>query len=144
MELRFESISGDNCHWSIKHTILNSFNMVMSFYMIISMHLIILFSQFNLVCDRSYYASLTQSAYMVGYIFSGILLAHMSDKYGRKPIAWLSMILELITTLCTALASNYWIYLISRFLLGFASLGEWMSLEILRERNNFSVEIKLL
>src|SRR5581483_11398807 len=102
----------------------------------------LLFSQFNLVCDRAYYASLTQSAFMAGYIFSGILLAHMSDKYGRRPIAWLSMILELITTLSTALASNYWIYLISRFLLGFATIGEWMSLEILRERNNFTIEIK--
>jgi len=72
---------------------------------------------------------------MVGYIFAGTILAHMSDKFGRRPIAWLTLVLEMVATLCTALASNYWIYLISRFLLGCGSVGKYMVFEILRKKS---------
>ncbi|CAG2114873.1 unnamed protein product, partial [Medioppia subpectinata] len=41
--------------------------------------------QFNLVCDRKHFASFTQTAYMLGYAVSGLIFAHYSDKYGRRP-----------------------------------------------------------
>src|SRR5581483_6324266 len=87
--------------------------------------------QFDLVCDRSYYSSLTQSFYMVGYMFAGVFLSYFSDKNGRKPVAVVSIAVELVATLSCALSVNFWQYLASRFLLGFGTTGRSMSLRIL-------------
>src|SRR5581483_10620668 len=90
--------------------------------------------QFDLVCDRSFYSSLTQSFYMIGYMFAGVFLSYFSDKHGRKPVAAVSIVLELVGTLSCALSVNFWQYLTSRLLLGFGATGRSMSSQILSKK----------
>ena len=83
----------------------------------------ILHEKFDLVCDRSYLASLSQSLYMSGYIIAGTLMAYLSDKYGRRPLAIYCFIIEIAANISCALSPTIIQYLISRFLVGVAGTG---------------------
>ena len=64
---------------------------------------------------------------MLGYVISGLVFAHYSDKYGRRPITWLSISLEVFAILMSGLSVNVYMYAVSRFLVGIGSSGRWMS-----------------
>ncbi|CAG2171076.1 unnamed protein product [Oppiella nova] len=55
---------------------------------------------------------------MLGYVISGLVFSHYSDKYGRRPIVWLGFIIELTGILSCAVSPNIYFYLIGRFLMG--------------------------
>jgi len=74
--------------------------------------------QFDLVCDRSYLASLTQTAYMSGYVLAG-LLSFLSDKFGRRKIILYSYTINAIGCLSCAFSINIYQYIISRFIESF-------------------------
>ncbi|CAG2164959.1 unnamed protein product [Oppiella nova] len=76
--------------------------------------------QFNLVCDRTLYASYSQTAYMLGYILSGLVLSHYSDKYGRRPIIWVAFTFEIVGILACVLAPNIYLYSLARFVVACA------------------------
>ena len=74
--------------------------------------------QFDLVCDRSYLASLTQTAYMSGYVLAG-LLSFLSDKFGRRKIMLYSYTINAIGCLSCGFSVNIYQYIISRFIESF-------------------------
>jgi MFS family permease len=84
--------------------------------------------KFDLVCDRSYLASLSQSLYMSGYIIAGTILAHLSDKYGRRPLAIYCYIIDIAASISCALSPNIIQYLISRLLVGMATTGRGIAI----------------
>lgn len=45
-------------------------------------------SEFDLVCSRAYYGSVSQSFHQFGYLVSGIFLGYLSDKKGRKTVCY--------------------------------------------------------
>ena len=71
---------------------------------------------------------------MFGFMFAGVFLSYFSDKNGRKPVAVVSIALELVATLSCALSVNFWQYLASRFFLGFGVIGRSLSLQILSKK----------
>ncbi len=83
--------------------------------------------QFDLVCDRSNLASLTQSYFMLGYMVSGLVFSYYSDKYGRRPVVWLSFTLEILALLSCSLSANITQYSIFRFLNGVGASGRWLA-----------------
>ncbi|KAI1296644.1 Solute carrier family 22 member 8 [Halotydeus destructor] len=42
-------------------------------------------SEFDIVCDKAYLASVAQSLYIFGYFVSSLVSGYLSDKYGRIP-----------------------------------------------------------
>ena len=88
--------------------------------------------QFDLVCDRSNLASLTQSAFMLGYFVSGLVFAYYSDKYGRRPLVWLSITLEVLSIISCSLSVNIIQYSISRFVTGIGNFGRFAGLYTIR------------
>ena len=64
---------------------------------------------------------------MLGYFVSGLVFAHYSDKYGRRPIAWLSLTIEVLGILLSGVSVNIYMYGISRFFVGVGVSGRWMS-----------------
>jgi MFS family permease len=95
--------------------------------------------QFDLVCDRSDLASLTQSYFMSGYLVSGLVFSYYSDKYGRRPVVWLSFTLEILALLSCSLSVNITQYSISRFLNGVGASGRWLAMYTIRE---FKIKFK--
>lgn len=51
---------------------------------------------FDLVCDKSWLPSMTQSLHQVGYAISGIAFGIVSDRYGRFFCARIAIILEIL------------------------------------------------
>ncbi|CAG2118571.1 unnamed protein product, partial [Medioppia subpectinata] len=80
-------------------------------------------TEFDLVCDRSNYASLTQSFYMLGYLVSGLILSFLPDKYGRRPLCWIYFLIEVISLIACALSVNIYQYIIFRLFVAIGGCG---------------------
>ena len=84
-------------------------------------------SDFSLVCDNSYLPSLSQSLYVLGYFIASIVAGYCSDRFGRKPVLWVSVIAELLCGLACAFAFSMWFFMVNRFLLGIAVYAAFMT-----------------
>ncbi|KAM3820902.1 solute carrier family 22 member 13-like [Vipera latastei] len=82
-----------------------------------------LVTQFSLVCDRTDLISISQSIFMSGLLVGAIVLGPLSDWYGRRPIALLSLLLEGVSGVAVAFAPHFYLYCALRFLLGAALSG---------------------
>lgn len=85
-------------------------------------------TEYDLICDRLYLASLTQTLYMIGSMVS-FFTGFLSDRHGRKFVCFI-MSLLLCVSIVTSEAFQvkyfnftvdvrYTVYLISQFILGF-------------------------
>ncbi|XP_054158733.1 organic cation transporter protein-like [Oppia nitens] len=83
--------------------------------------------EWDLTCDKHGLASLSQSLYMVGYVLGALIFGCLSDRFGRQPILWLTVILEIMAGLSSALAVNIIQFIISRMILAFASNGRLLT-----------------
>ncbi|CAG2178290.1 unnamed protein product, partial [Oppiella nova] len=81
----------------------------------------------TLVCDRNRLASMSQSLYMFGYVLGAVIFGYLSDRYGRLPIIWWTIIIEIIAGISSALSVNITHFIISRIILAFASNGRLLS-----------------
>ncbi|KAL7644054.1 UNVERIFIED_CONTAM: hypothetical protein RMT77_004866 [Armadillidium vulgare] len=80
-------------------------------------------STFDLVCDRTYLASLGGSVYMAGNFLGSPILGLISDKYGRKFGLLVSTLLFVTCGLVGVVSPNYVIFLLFRFLTGAGAIG---------------------
>ncbi|XP_054158731.1 organic cation transporter protein-like [Oppia nitens] len=83
--------------------------------------------EWHLICDRQGLASLTQSLFMIGWALGGIIFGILSDRFGRKPILWVTIILEIMAGLSSALAVNITHFMISRTVLGMLANGRYLT-----------------
>ncbi|XP_013910279.1 PREDICTED: solute carrier family 22 member 13-like [Thamnophis sirtalis] len=82
-----------------------------------------LITQFSLVCDREDLIDISQSIFMSGLLVGAVVLGPLSDWYGRRPIALLSLFLEGAAGVAVAFAPSFYLYCGLRFLLGAALSG---------------------
>ncbi|XP_058037750.1 solute carrier family 22 member 13-like [Ahaetulla prasina] len=82
-----------------------------------------LVTQFSLVCDRKDLIDISQSIFMSGLLVGAMVLGPLSDWYGRRPIALLSLFLEGVSGVAVAFAPSFYLYCGLRFLLGAALSG---------------------
>ncbi|KAI7744045.1 hypothetical protein M8C21_020353 [Ambrosia artemisiifolia] len=69
--------------------------------------------------DISYYAGFVGSAYMIGRALTSVLWGVVADRYGRKPVILLGTSTVVIFNTLFGFSVNYWMAIITRFLLGF-------------------------
>nr|GEW45307.1 protein zinc induced facilitator-like 1-like isoform X2 [Tanacetum cinerariifolium] len=69
--------------------------------------------------DISYYAGFVGSAYMVGRAITSIFWGVVADRYGRKPVIILGTSTVVVFNTLFGFSVNYWMAIITRFLLGF-------------------------
>ena len=53
-------------------------------------------TEFNLVCDNAWISSLSTSIYFLLLGLGGLVTSYMSDKYGRKPVLFISGVANVI------------------------------------------------
>lgn len=79
--------------------------------------------EWNLVCDRSWFISLTQSLYMAGFILSYLVFGYLSDRFGRWNGLLLGTTIEILSGFGCAFAGSVTSFMIYRFLLGLGNAG---------------------
>ncbi|KAG6423162.1 hypothetical protein SASPL_113550 [Salvia splendens] len=68
--------------------------------------------------DIGYYAGFVGSAYMFGRALSSTLWGAIADRYGRKPVIIIGCVAVVVFNGLFGLSVNYWMAIITRFLLG--------------------------
>ncbi|XP_076927069.1 protein ZINC INDUCED FACILITATOR-LIKE 1-like [Bidens hawaiensis] len=71
--------------------------------------------------DISYYAGFVGSAYLIGRALASVLWGVVADRYGRKPVIIFGITIVVIVNTLFGFSVNYWMAIVTRFLLGFLS-----------------------
>ena len=69
---------------------------------------------FTLVCDRSQLRASADSVMMLGVMLGSYVFGDLSDKYGRRPTFMLSLLIQVIFGLLTAISPEFVSYTIFR------------------------------
>ncbi|KAM0033997.1 putative major facilitator superfamily, MFS transporter superfamily [Helianthus debilis subsp. tardiflorus] len=69
--------------------------------------------------DISYYAGYVGSTYMIGRALTSVFWGVVADRYGRKPVILLGTSSVVIFNTLFGFSVNYWMAIVTRFLLGF-------------------------
>ncbi|KAJ0753587.1 putative major facilitator superfamily, MFS transporter superfamily [Helianthus annuus] len=89
--------------------------------------------------DISYYAGYVGSTYMIGRALTSVFWGVVADRYGRKPVILLGTSSVVIFNTLFGFSVNYWMAIVTRFLLGFLNglLGtvKAYASELLREEH---------
>ncbi|XP_013172468.1 PREDICTED: solute carrier family 22 member 13-like isoform X1 [Papilio xuthus] len=82
-----------------------------------------LISDYNLICDRQWLASMAQSVLMLGFLVGTFLFGWISDRFGRRNSIVASVLINVIFMLATPFSPNFWTFSIFRLITGIASGG---------------------
>ncbi|XP_064619911.1 organic cation transporter protein-like isoform X2 [Lineus longissimus] len=75
-------------------------------------------SEWDLVCERNFYAELTQTLFVVGTMVGSGLISPLSDKFGRKPVHLISHFFLAVISSSTAAVTSYPAFIAMRTLCG--------------------------
>jgi len=78
--------------------------------------------QFDTVCDRAVIASTAQTMFVVGMIAGAIAMAFLADRFGRKKITLISVLIVSGLALINAWVTNLPAFMFFRFLIGFCQV----------------------
>uniref|UniRef100_A0A6G1S9I1 Solute carrier family 22 member 6 n=1 Tax=Aceria tosichella TaxID=561515 RepID=A0A6G1S9I1_9ACAR len=79
--------------------------------------------EWDLVCDRSVYISISQSLYMAGFIVSFLVFGYISDRFGRWRSLLLGALIEIFSGFGCAFSRSVGQFMLFRFLLGIGCAG---------------------
>lgn len=87
--------------------------------------------KWDLVCEKSWFPSLTQSLYYFGYLLTAFFGGQLSDKFGRKPMFYFFVVWTALFGLICTFAPNFWLFAICRFFLGLGPASTFLILYVL-------------
>ncbi|XP_049872509.1 organic cation transporter protein-like [Pectinophora gossypiella] len=82
-------------------------------------------SEWNLICDRTSLASLSQSMLQVGILAGSLVYGYVSDRYGRKISTINAFFFTALFGVLAAVSPQLWMFIVCRFFIGM-SLGGTM------------------
>ena len=80
-------------------------------------------SEWSLVCDNNWLSKSTMSALMLGFLVGALLLGSLADKIGRKSNILVTLIGMIFFSLVSSISKHFFVYIMSRFLVGFFCCG---------------------
>lgn len=83
-------------------------------------------SEWNLVCDRSWLRATGDSLFMVGVMLGSMIFGGLSDKFGRRPIFFLSLVIQLVGGILVAVSPEYISYVVFRLIVGSTTSGVFL------------------
>lgn len=83
--------------------------------------------EWNFVCNRRWMGAIPQAAYMVGVLFGSLILGRLSDKFGRKRVFVWAGVLQLLFGIAVAFTTEYYSFLVARFLYGIFGSGSYIA-----------------
>ncbi|XP_054736322.1 organic cation transporter protein-like [Anastrepha obliqua] len=83
-------------------------------------------TEWDMVCSRGLLTATSDSLFMLGVLLGSIIFGQMSDKYGRKPIFFTSLVIQVIFGVIAGVAPEYFTYTISRMIVGATTSGVFL------------------
>lgn len=83
-------------------------------------------TEWDMVCSRAWMTATSDSLFMVGVLLGSIIFGQMSDNWGRKPVFFASLVLQLIFGITAGIAPEYITYTISRIIVGATTSGVFL------------------
>jgi len=80
-------------------------------------------SEFNLVCDKEYLRSLSQSLYMFGIMVGSFVSGILSDKFGRKRVTVIAAFGQLIFGVAVSFSSSMTVFTLLRWCVAVCSIS---------------------
>lgn len=82
--------------------------------------------EWDMVCSKAWLRATSDALFMVGVLLGSIIFGHLSDKIGRKPVFFASLVLQLIFGITAGIAPEYITYTISRIIVGATTSGVFL------------------
>ncbi|OAD53882.1 Organic cation transporter protein [Eufriesea mexicana] len=83
-------------------------------------------SEWNLVCDKAWLKATGDSLFMVGVMLGSMIFGGLSDKFGRRPIFFLSLVIQLVGGILVAVSPEFISYVILRLIVGSTTSGVFL------------------
>lgn len=82
--------------------------------------------EWSMVCGRAFLRATCDALFMIGVLVGSIVFGQMSDNFGRKPVFFASLVLQVIFGVLVAIAPDYWTYTIGRLVIGATTSGVFL------------------
>lgn len=82
--------------------------------------------EWNLVCNKSWLRATSDALFMVGVMLGSIIFGDLSDRFGRKPIFFASIVIQVIFGVLAGISPEYVTYTISRLVVGATTSGVFL------------------
>lgn len=82
--------------------------------------------EWTMVCSRAWLRATSDALFMLGVLLGSIIFGQMSDNYGRKPVFFASLVLQVIFGVLAGVAPDYLTYTISRLIIGATTSGVFL------------------
>ncbi|ALC47005.1 Orct [Drosophila busckii] len=83
-------------------------------------------TEWDMVCQRKMLAASSDALFMLGVLLGSFVFGQMSDKLGRKPTFFASLVIQVIFGVVAGLAPDYFSYSISRLIVGATTSGVFL------------------
>lgn len=83
--------------------------------------------EWDLVCDKQSFSNLSQTIFMMGILVGNMFFGALADNYGRRIPLVIAVITQLIFGVSASYASNYYVFVIFRFLTAAATGGSMLT-----------------
>ncbi|XP_077977749.1 organic cation transporter protein-like [Glandiceps talaboti] len=81
---------------------------------------------FDLVCDKDWMKQLSKSIVLLGKLVGAVLFGQLSDRVGRRPVFFFSVVFGIVVGILTAFSPTYALFACGQFLLGMAASGMYL------------------
>ncbi|KAM3958524.1 solute carrier family 22 member 3 [Aphomia sociella] len=82
-----------------------------------------LITEFELICDKSWLGSFTQTILMFGMLIGVLITGWISDRFGRQISILLCGVISVIMTIASSFATDFWVFTVLRFSVGMGCGG---------------------
>ncbi|KAM8727448.1 solute carrier family 22 member 13-like [Acanthopagrus schlegelii] len=80
-------------------------------------------TDFDLVCDKSTMVEVVQTVFLFGALVGSFIFGPIAESYGRRRTVQLPVVLSLIFAIVAGVAPNFYIYIVSQFIVGVGLSG---------------------
>ncbi|XP_059486702.1 organic cation transporter protein [Neocloeon triangulifer] len=82
--------------------------------------------EWSLVCDKAWVRSAADTVFMFGVMMGSIVFGYLSDRFGRRPIFFTSLVLQVTGGILAGLAPEYFSFVFARMLIGATTSGVFL------------------
>jgi MFS family permease len=79
--------------------------------------------EWDLVCDRQTFSSISQTIFMFGILVGNMVFGGLADKLGRRIPLVIAVIMQLLFGVASSFVTNFWLFVACRFVTAAATGG---------------------